>query len=557
MNRYLQALLIVWFILPSAYAKSKVNNTAIVQTEQGTFAGVDKGTYTVFRGIPYATPPVGHLRWRAPLPPEKHQGIYHADEFQSASIQASLITLGDQTKVTGSEDSLYLNIWVPKNQSKRNLPVMFWIHGGAFIIGAGNQGGERINMYDGAALAEKGEVIVVTSNYRLGPMGFLAHEELIEESEERTTGNYGILDQIAALKWVQKNIKNFGGDPDKVTIFGESAGGSSVLVLLASPLAKGLFSAAICQSGPTFDFDLKQHAKIGRHFAETYGITAKGKEIENLRNIEGEDIVRDFQMELNALDDKPIIKYGPVVDGYVLKYPILETILRGEHNKVPVIIGSNRNEMTVLSPLFLSEFKHAMSDEQYKFMLMNLLNHDEEVVAAAMRMYNRENLGSNKMALSTLMGDTMFHAPARLIARALEMQSPGSVYSYLFSHRVGLLQAGHGLDIPYVFGQEKLLMPLTWPVLLPAYAPFKMKSEKRFSNLLLKYWTRFAHTHNPNGVKPTKIPYWPTFGSGRIMELQTEPKVITSFRDTMINFWARQLMPKMSSKRISCKKLLE
>ena len=221
-----------------------------VRTDVGSVtAGPAAGGVTAFLGVPFAAPPVGTLRWRAPQPLVPRNGDWKADQFAPSCMQSqpgSRLPWTEEFMTQGpiGEDCLYLNVWTPAKNANARLPVMFWIYGGAF-----NEGSGAIAVYNGAELAKKG-VVVVTANYRVGPLGFLAHPELTKESEHRTSGNYGLLDQIAALRWVQKHISGFGGDPRQVTIFGQSAGALSVAALMRSPMAKGLFARAIAQSGP-------------------------------------------------------------------------------------------------------------------------------------------------------------------------------------------------------------------------------------------------------------------------------------------------------------------
>ena len=233
------------FILVTALALLAVESNfaqqpAPVAVEQGLVQGATEGDLTVYRGIPFAAPPVGALRWRAPQPAAKWDGIRQTTKFGPAPIQ------GSRSGPNMSEDCLYLNVWTPAKATNDHIPVLVWIYGGGFGAGATSEPN-----YNGAKLAQKG-VVLVSIAYRVGPLGFLAHPELSAETTNRVSGNYGLLDMIAGLQWVQKNIAQFGGDPTKVTIFGESAGGIAVSMLCASPQAKGLFHGAISQSGGSF-----------------------------------------------------------------------------------------------------------------------------------------------------------------------------------------------------------------------------------------------------------------------------------------------------------------
>ncbi len=510
---------------------------SIVEAPAGAYEGVKENGNLIFKGIPYAKPPVGPLRWMPPRPPIKHEGVYLANKFGEPSLQPTVRSLfGGETKIIGSEDCLYLNIWAPVQSKNQKLPVMFWIHGGGYFIGSGNHGTERINMYDGAKLAQQGKVIVVSINYRLGPMGFMAHKKLLKES--KTTGNYGTLDMIHALKWVKKNISAFGGDSSAVTIFGESAGGAAVRTLIASPKAKGLFSRAIVQSGPDFNFSLKESLKTGQYISKYYGLSQKRNELSALRKVPGVDIVRDFPMDLAGVEGGAHIKYGPVIDGSVLKHPVLETISKGEHSKVPVIIGSNAKEMTLLAPVFLKNFSNDLSDKELESFIVNMFDLSKYKTQKIVSFYSKDRYGSNKKALIAMMGDGLFQAPTQQFAKAMESQNPGSVYSYLFAHNdIKIFKSGHALELPYLFGNEKLLLPLRWPIFFPALGPLVVRSEARFSRLMMRYWTSFAHNANPNGNTNSKRPFWPKFRNSKILELKPNPSVLNEFRAKPMAFW--------------------
>lgn len=244
----------------------KVPEFGIVKTEAGYVSGTSEGGLWIYRGIPYAAPPIGDLRWRPPAPVQPWDGTREAKEFSAACPQpASADPSSGDTPANTSEDCLYLNVWTPAKSAGEKIPVMVFIHGGAFGQGAGS-----ISLYDGTALAKKG-VIVVTLNYRLGALGFLAHPQLVKESTNGSSGNYGLLDQLAALDWVQRNIAAFGGDPSRVTIFGESAGASSILLHLVSPQSRGLYQQAIVESGPLWTQGAILNIVASRADAEQWG----------------------------------------------------------------------------------------------------------------------------------------------------------------------------------------------------------------------------------------------------------------------------------------------
>ena len=313
-----------------------------VTIDTGTLEGLDTAGVKEFRGIPYAAPPVGELRWKPPQPAKSWSGDRPAKQLGHNCTQHQPYEDIDPFKAGVSEDCLYLNVWTKSLPASRvpppSSPVLVWIHGGGFFAGFGGE--ERHN---GARLAQKGAV-VVTLNYRLGPFGFLAHPALAAESPHHATGNYGLLDQIAALQWVKRNIARFGGDPSRVTIFGESAGGMSVGSLIASPLAKGLFQRAILESGTGVGIGIMRPDSaqgIGLKLARALGVTGTdAAAAARLRSL-GPDSILSASVHLGQPGEP---HFFPAVDGWVLPLAVDSTLLRGKANIVPVIAGSNRDE---------------------------------------------------------------------------------------------------------------------------------------------------------------------------------------------------------------------
>ena len=311
-----------------------------VKIDTGSLEGLDTAGVIVFRGIPYARPPVGPLRWRPPLPARAWRGVRAAQQLGRNCIQHQPYSDIDPFAAGVSEDCLYLNVWtasLPLPASRAPRPVLVWIHGGGFFAGFGGE--ERHN---GARLAKKG-AIVVTLNYRLGPFGFLAHPAFAEESPYHAAGNYGLLDQIAALRWVQRNIARFGGDPSRVTIFGESAGGMSVGSLIASPLAKGLFQRAILESGTGIGIGItpRETAEASALLlAESLGVRGiDAGAARRLRALGPDTVLKAF---MNRPAGAP--QFSPVIDGWALPHAVDSTLLSGAANLVPVIAGTNRDE---------------------------------------------------------------------------------------------------------------------------------------------------------------------------------------------------------------------
>lgn len=486
-----------------------------VTTDQGVIEGFYARTSALgserdmakFFGIPFAAPPVGENRWREPQPPAQVKGVFKAKKTGSEPLQPSLVP----GQIIGSEDCLYMNIWVPKTRVKGPLPVMFWIHGGAFIMGSGNQKIGAVDLYEASQLAKKGDVIVVSANYRLGPMGFFAHPDLAKENVHGSTGNYGLLDQIAALKWVQRNIERFGGDPSRVTVFGESAGGASVLSLIASPLAKGLFSRAIVQSGPDFSMSKTKAMAQGERMADSYSLS-----VSEMRKVDGAQITKDFPLLVSY--GKTRFEYGPVVDGYVLPETVLESMKNQRHNSVPLIIGTNADEMKVLGPIFLYGVPKDLTDDAYVEYVRQ--NFGDEYVVEAQKKFTRQVYGNNRAALEALLEAGLFQNFADQVVKTLKQTS---TYKYLFNQKISFVGAGHGVELAYTFQNKALLYGLNYKILNPLSAALGFQRQMELSDLMIKYWTNFAHSGNPNtrdGVEVTPLS-WKPVKSGQVMQFSS------------------------------------
>lgn len=333
-----------------------------VKTKYGTLEGIDKEGCSAFFGVPYAKPPVGELRWKAPQPPEPWDGMREAKEFSHRAWQMQelyhedknapempFINYGREFYADPAyvppmdEDCLYLNVWTPAHSAEEKLPVAFWIHGGAFMNGYGSE-----MEFDGEAFAKKG-VILVTINYRLGPLGFLCHPAL--KDENGLCGNYGSLDQIAALQWVRENIAAFGGDPDRITIFGQSAGAMSVETLICSPLTKGMFAGAILQSGGSYkthfthDIPMEMAMEVGKVFSEATGANT----VEELRAMSPQDVMKAANSMRPGLEKIgfPGLPFVPVIDGKFLIEGNDDYIGSGKHPDIPYMLGSCGDDMGV------------------------------------------------------------------------------------------------------------------------------------------------------------------------------------------------------------------
>jgi para-nitrobenzyl esterase len=477
-----------------------------VTVDGGQLRGTSADGVRVFKGIPFAAPPVGPLRWKAPQPVVAWSGVKAADTFGPQCMQQPYPAGSPYASAPQptSEDCLYLNVWTAAHvgdastssgssraQSRADKrPVMVWIHGGAWTRGSAS-----IPTYDGAALARKG-VVVVTTNYRLGVFGFLAHPELAKESPTRASGNYAILDHLAALKWVQKNIAAFGGDPARVTIFGESAGSWSVNVVQATPLARGLFHRAIGESGGQFA------GTVGRADAERRGVgvaaAVGARTLADLRAVPAEKLL--------AVDT---FRTGVNVDGYVLAEDVRTLFARGKQNSVPVLVGSNANEMTTLSdvatfPDDMLEFRRQMAVRFPGFLPQ---------FEAAYPLKSERDIPAALLAVGR---DQTFTGEMRTWARMVSATGQ-KAFLYQFTHvppspNAKTWGAYHASEIPYVFGT---LRNRNWPF---------TQTDFKLSNDMMSYWSNFAITGDPNGKG---LPAWTPYDLADESYLELGDKVRT------------------------------
>ncbi len=464
-----------------------------VKVEEGILQGTVTENLTIFKGIPFAKPPVGDLRWKAPQPAEKWEGVKQVTEYASGPMQ------GGNPPSGKSEDCLYLNVWTPAKSTDEKVPVLVWIYGGGFSFGSTSE-----PVYDGQALANKG-VVFVSIAYRVGQLGFLAHPELSAESPDGVSGNYGLLDQIAGLKWVQKNIAQFGGDPDKVTIFGESAGGISVSMLCASPLAKGLFHGAISQSGGSF--------------GPTRPTTYPGENMKTLKDAEADGIEYVKQhggtsiADLRKMEAEKFIPQGwtmpggwPVVDGVVIPDCQYELYEKGNYNDVPVLIGYNSDEGA--SFMWEKNPENVRNSVKQRF---------DKFADSLLEAYPLAENSVPKTARD-LMRDAAFGWQTWIWARLQSQTGKSKVYYYYFDQHPeypeGSPQYGygspHGQDVAYVFQH---LDPNN-----------SSKSDLEISEAMGTYWINFAKYGNPNGEG---VPEWPAFSDDtpEVMYLQQKPHV--------------------------------
>jgi para-nitrobenzyl esterase len=464
-----------------------------VRIETGLIEGTPVGVSTVYKSVPFAAPPVGELRWRAPQPAPPWSGIRRADKFGPIGMQSGVSVPGAPHEPV-SEDCLALSIWTPAKSHDQKLPVMVWIPGGGFTQESGS-----MPLYWGDALASRG-VIVVTINYRVGLLGWLAHPELSRESGHQSSGNYGLLDQIAALAWIKRNVGEFGGDPDRVTIWGQSAGSMSVSMLMASPLARGLFQRAIGQSGAYLVPPAATHSPEG--------LFLKGAEQQGVRL--AADLGAMSLAALRKLGPEQFLKNGlagtfhPIIDGYVLPEEPYAAFAAGRQNDVPILIGSNADDARPLIPsgnIRLASFAEDIGKAWGSQVVRALA---EEYIKLYPATTDREARESRAKFETELRYGWDMWTWARLQAKT----GRGKVFSYYFAHLPPYPQgspfadwrAGHWAELRYVFdhlNQE----PWAWS-----------DADRALANEMATYWTNFAKSGDPNG---DGVPVWPNFTTDR------------------------------------------
>ena len=449
-----------------------------------------------FKGIPYAAAPAGPLRWRPPAAAARWKNVRDATRFGAECPQPRAVG-------PVSEDCLSLNIWTPARAASDRLPVMVWIHGGGFFGGAGSR-----PEYDGEALARRG-VVLVTINYRLGALGFFAHPALARESARGVSGNYGLLDQIAALQWVRSNIARFGGNPAEVTVFGRSAGAYSVCLLTISPLAKGLFRRAIIQSLP-----LMFQPAVRLRAAEAQA-AAMVSDVVALRSASADEI-------LQQLAPAPTLSTGmhfyPAVDGWAVPADPAGLVGTAQQAKAPVLIGYNADEGNFFqrdAPKSISGFQALLRAKFGEAAAESILQH-----------YPAASDAEAPTALARAFGDWELLTSTVLTARAMARVT--DVYVYQFSRVAPVSRrtwngAAHSAEIPYVFGHTT------------AAADFEPR-DRAVSETIAGAWVQFAKTGNPNGPG---LPPWPSYRQPeyRYLNYSEETAAQSGFRETQIEFW--------------------
>jgi para-nitrobenzyl esterase len=493
------------FVITSFWQNRDVTVFDKIKVDGGYVSGTVNSTGDVhfFKGIPFAAPPVGKLRWRAPQPVLPWNGVKVCDKFGPSPMQANPVPFSMWSqeflipKEPISEDCLYLNLWTPAISSKEKRAVLVWIYGGGF-----SSGGSAVPIYDGEAMAKKG-IMFVSINYRVGIFGFFANPQLTKESGHQASGNYGLLDQIAALKWIQKNIAAFGGDPANVTIAGQSAGSMSVNCLVASELAKNLFQKAIGESGASFtggNINLENAEQQGEKIMLSLGDTS----IAEMRAIPAEELMKKAQGH-----------FAPVIDGYVLQDAINKIFMDGKENKVPLLTGWNEEEGLTTGPL--------KSAADYRRQIEKEYGADSQEFLQFYPAINDLEANQSQLRLSR---DIIFGVQNYTWAN-IESSQGLNVYVYRFIRRppaTGEYKrygAFHTAEVPYAYDNLQFVN-----------RPWESVDYK-LADIMSSYWVNFAKSGNPNGES---LPEWSAYKTGdkKIMLLgKTQESEIIPGKDAL------------------------
>ncbi len=495
----------------------EINKTSIIETKSGKVQGNIKNGIQIFKGIPYAEPPLGELRFNPPIERKPWEDVLNATKYGPCSFQGyTLLEEWFGKLKPESEDCLTLNIWTPNTDNSKR-PVMFWIHGGAFIMGGGID-----PIYDGSALAQRGDVVVVTINYRLG-----AHGNLYIPG---VTANVGQLDQILALKWVQNNIKLFGGDPNNVTIFGESAGGYAVVTLAAMPAAKGFFNRIIAQSSPFIDPSV--NTKFTKSLMRKLKI--KGIDINALREIAPEKIV-EAQNKITG-EISSALAFRPLIDGDTLPIHPLKAFQNGDCKDIDFMIGTNLEEAKMFTA-FDPSFSKMSDDDMEKTMIafLSMAGVDKNKAETIINTYKKAREGKSsaeiREVMNAMLTDSMFRISTIHLLEAQRQHQPNT-YNYIFTWPSpgfdGALGACHAIELPFVFGTLDL----------PGMDQFAGAGQdaKALSEKIMDAWIAFAHSGNPNHKG---IPDWPSYDKEKrsSMLMDKEFKVVERFADKERAAW--------------------
>jgi para-nitrobenzyl esterase len=485
MKQRLSAPLMMMFAVATVVSAA----TDEVKVDTGRLKGVESGGLIIFKGVPFAAPPVGDLRWLAPQPAKKWSEVRSAAEYGSDCMQLPFPSDAAPLGTKPNEDCLYLNVWTPSLRPAQKLPVMVWIYGGGFV-----NGGSSPAVYDGSQFAKRG-VVFVSFNYRLGRFGFFAHPALTKEDPTGLLGNYGYMDQIAALEWVQRNIAAFGGDPGNMTLFGESAGGGSVHTLLTSPLAKGLFQKAIIESGggrgllggPRYLSHeglggTPSAESVGLAFAQKAGVPGEDSTaLRALRKLPAESVVDGLNM---ATMFTPTYG-GPMIDGRIVVEPPDAAYLAGRWSKMPVMVGANSMDIG---------FGRAKTKDE----LFAQFGANSDKAKAA---YDPDGNAKLPLVVMLVAADQMMIEPSRFMA-AMASAAGQPAYEYRFTYVAESMRkqwpgAPHATEIPFVFDTVEA-----------RYGNDLAPPDKATAQAANTYWVNFAKTGNPNGGG---LPDWPAY----------------------------------------------
>jgi para-nitrobenzyl esterase len=507
-----------------------------VAIDTGVLHGIAQGETRAFLGIPYAAPPVGADRWRPPQPAPPWEGVRDAIAVGVQCPQTFSIT-----GAGGDEDCLFVNVWTPAGPGAAGLPVMVWLHGGAFVFGSGGD-----KYYNGRFLAETYGVVIVTVNYRLGPLGFLAHPAFAaEDPAYPSSGNYGLDDQLAALRWVQRNIARLGGDPGRVLLFGESAGGFSTCVHYVSPRSEGLFARALVESGLCASTVLEptraEAEAAGIAVAQKLGCPATGPEAAACLRGQSADALLAATALPEAAQQPPggpfyiggnssLLSAVPNVDGFVLRQTLREAFATGGFAPRPLVVGTNRDEGTLFHSSFFAV--PVASETEYRAALSRRFGAGN--VPAIIARYPVAAFDSANRALAEVTGDAFFVCPARQTARGAAAAG-APVYLYSFEREpeqafLGGLGVFHSSELPFVFGTDP-----AFPLALVG------ESGRATAGAVQAMWTQFAATADPNGTGPA----WPAFdrAGDRYLVIDAGIAAASGHKTAACDFWDGLAIP--------------
>lgn len=483
-------------------------SAAVVKTDRGTVQGIG-GDVREFRGIPYGAPAVGDLRWAPPQPAKLWQGVFDATQWGNDTWQPTGGPPGSITRAPGkSEDCLNLNIWTSAKSADERLPVLFWIPGGGFLTCYSSN-----PLFDGGRLARKGAV-VVSLNSRTNVFGWMAHPELSRESPNRVSGNYGLLDIMEALRWVKRNIAAFGGDPNRVTIFGVSSGGATAALLMVSPLSQGLFEQAILESPGAF----RPLATLKD--AEQAGLTNLGADLKTIRAMPAEEVASKiglFVPKMRGLTTPRVLR--PINDGHVLPNDERELFYAGQYKAIPIMVGGSLDEGTS----FIGSWPIKTVADFRGTIEQNF----PEAVERTLELYPTASDAEVRAQMAQVFGDCQFHYGAWGIAKANASRQPAT-YRFMLTRKRGdkTRVPAHGDEVSYVFG--------TLPLADAVKGPHN-QTDVALSEAIMEYWVRFAATGNPNGGS---LPHWPAYDPAKeeYLDLGDKIGVGSRFRSEQMAF---------------------